>query len=371
VNAGRASELVRETAAAWHDRLQRERVSEDTRRAFTQWLAESPEHRRAYEAIDRTWSALRARAREPEILALRHEAALRLTRDTSRSLRPMRWVAVALAIGVLAAIVVSLPRDERSLKAWIFETYLSTNRTYATTVGERLVVALTDGSQVTLDTQSELQVAFSKQERRVRVTRGQALFEVAKDRARPFAVEVRNRRFVAVGTTFGVRVDDTQIQVTMVEGTVRVERTTDASPGPARAEESNHSRRGSEGPGMAQTTAGARTALLPAVTTLTTGEQLVVDAQSEDHVHPVDPDQVTSWRRGQIIFDNTRLGDAVAELNRYSDTKVELADPALADLRLSGAFATGRSNLFVEAVTSYFPVAVASSDARAVVLKAR
>ena len=62
---------------------------------------------------------------------------------------------------------------------------------------------------------------------------------------------------------------------------------------------------------------------------------------------------------------------AVIELNRYSETKIELADPSLADLHLSGAFATGRPTVFVEAITTYFPIRIASSDNRAVVLRAR
>src|SRR6202035_2168216 len=94
---------------------------------------------------------------------------------------------------------------------------------YETATGERLAFTLNDGSQVTLDTQSELKVSFSSAERSVRLTRGQAFFEVAKDAKRPFVVEVNNRRFVAVGTAFDVRVDGDQVRVTMVEGTVRVE----------------------------------------------------------------------------------------------------------------------------------------------------
>ena len=59
------------------------------------------------------------------------------------------------------------------------------------------------------------------------------------------------------------------------------------------------------------------------------------------------------------------------ELNRYSDTKIELADPALGDLHLSGAFATGRPTVFVEAITAYFPIEITRSDDRALILKGR
>jgi transmembrane sensor len=339
VSPATTSDFARQAAATWHDRLHREGVSEETRQTFRQWLAQSPEHGRAYAAIDRAWLVLQAGAHEPEILALRHEAALRLSREASRTLRPLRFataVALVLALGGIATWLVTHSLAERSILAWVLEPFnAEMERIYTTTVGERLVVTLADGSQVTLDTHSQLRVAWSKRERNVKLVRGQALFEIAKDRTRPFVVEARNQRLVAVGTAFDVRVEDRQMKVTMTATLDR--RTTSASP--------------------------ARM--------LTAGEQLVVDAQSEDYIHPTDPDRATNWLRGQIIFDDARLADAVRELNRYSETQIVLADPALADLRLSGAFVTGRPNVFVEAVTSYFAVAVASRDSESIVLKAR
>jgi len=165
--------------------------------------------------------------------------------------------------------------------------------------------------------------------------------------------------------------DGAQINVTMIEGTVRIERTTNLD---ATTNASSSAIRGSapnEKSGTARPERGASASPQPVVTTLTAGEQLTVDSESQDHIRAADPERATSWRRGQVIFENTRLGDAIAELNRYSDTKIELTDPALADLRLSGGFATGRPTVFVEAITTYFPVQVAKADDRSVVLSAR
>jgi len=71
-----------------------------------------------------------------------------------------------------------------------------------------------------------------------------------------------------------------------------------------------------------------------------------------------------------VIFDNTPLAEAIDELNRYSATRIELADPKLADLRLSGTFATGETSTFVEAIVAYFPIQIEHTDARTVTLKA-
>lgn len=368
-------EDLREPAAAWHDRVNRDHVSEETRRELVEWLAQSPQHRAAYEAIDHAWAALQSAAQDPQLLALRHETALRLTRRTSSEISPLRWAAVAvvlIALGTVAAVF--LPRasgEHLSLARLLAPSHTGTDGRYATVTGERSTVTLSDGSTVTLDTQSEIQIAFAKSERLARLDRGQAIFEVTKDPARPFVVEVHHRRFVAVGTAFDVRLDGAEIKVTMIEGTVRVEREGTPEGRPQAVPGSGLQSHALGGSGTARTEPDLTAASSAIVTTLTAGEQLTVDAESQDHVRPADADQVTSWRRGQVIFDNTRLGDAVAELNRYSERKIGLADPQLADLRLSGAFATGRPSLFIEAVTAYFPLRVASADDRAVILSAR
>jgi transmembrane sensor len=267
----------------------------------------------------------------------------------------------------VAAIVSVRSSGDHSLIASFRDAFsLGSEGHYETATGERLAFTLNDGSQVTLDTQSELKVSFSPAERSVRLMRGQAFFEVAKDPQRPFIVEARNRRFVAVGTAFDVRVDGDQVRVIMVEGTVRVEgrapevAATNAPGAPTQPPTSGIAGRAANRDVLRSES--------PAVTTITAGEQFITDAEREDHVRAADPERSMSWRRGQLVFDNTRLADAVAEVNRYSEAKIELADPDLGNLRLSGAFATGRPTVFVEAVTTYFPVRVTRSDDRAIVL---
>ena len=367
---GSAHKPLAEIAAHWYDQLHRDKVADETRREFANWLAASPEHHAAYAAIDRTASSLHNAACHPQMLALRHETALRLTRRTDRNIR--RWAVAAIVLIVIgSATAVFIPRSavEHSLMARALDFFhIKANRTYTTATGERLAVTLSDDSQVTLDTQTELRIAFTKTERTVRLSRGQALFEVAKDPCRPFVVQARGHRFVAVGTAFDVRMDGEQIKVTMLEGTVRAEgaaRSANATP-VAAAPPSKTISTGSAHIERSQVLASVRTAM-----TVTAGEQLIVSAERTDRVSQVDPERATSWRRGQVIFEDTRLADAVAELNRYSETKLELADPALADLRLSGAFATGRLTVFIEAVTRYFPIRADRTGDRTVVLSAR
>lgn len=372
------NEALRETAASWYDRLDRDKVSDETKTAFALWLAESPEHLAAFQELDRTWYTLKSVAHAPQILALRHETALRLTRRTSSRIRPLMWATAVVAIILGLSLVgwsTILTGDPGSFRKLLDVFHTHGDGPYSTRTGERLTVTLKDGSQLTLDTQTELEVAFTQAERVVHIARGQALFEVAKDHGRPFVVTAYNRRFVAVGTAFDVRLDGAQINVTMIEGTVRVERATDArataDPTPVATPAATRSTGSNQKASIAHTESDPPANPTPVVTILTAGEQLTVDNESEDHVRPADPERVISWSRGRVIFENTRLADAVAEINRYSDTKIKLTDPALADLRLSGGFSTGRPTVFVEAITTYYPIQIAKADDHAIILTAR
>ncbi|HEY5759183.1 MAG TPA: FecR domain-containing protein [Steroidobacter sp.] len=344
-----------ERAAQWLDETSQP-VSADKQAALVRWLDESAEHRQAYEHVKQTWELARQSAHDSRMLALRHETALRITRRSARTTARRGWLAAAAACLILgAAVFVGLsPQFSSQTNALLASVGITRDGSYVTGVGERLVINLKDGSQVTLNTDSSVEVAFSAAERGVRLLRGQALFEVAKDRTRPFVVTANDRRLVAVGTAFDVRLDGARMQVTMVEGTVRVERAAGA-PG---NRESNEAAPNTTSPPLR-------------IATITAGEQLTVDDLQLDRIRSADSERATSWQRGQLLFDDTRLADAIAEMNRYSERQLELGDTALADLRISGAFSTSRPAVFVEAITMYFPIDVDYADEQKLTLIGR
>jgi len=344
-----------ERAAQWLDETSQQ-PSADKQAALARWLDESAAHRQAYERVKQTWELARQSAHDSQMLALRHETALRITRRSARNTAHRGWLAAAVACLIIgAAVFVGLsPQLSSRTNALLASAGITRDGSYVTGVGERLAINLKDGSQVTLNTDSAIDVAFSAAERGVRLLRGQALFEVAKDHTRPFVVTANNRRLVAIGTAFDVRLDGTRIQVTMVEGTVRVERAIGARGTP----DSN---------GTAPDIANPSSQ----IATITAGEQLTIDEQQLNRIRGSDPERTTSWQRGQLLFDNTRLGDAIAEMNRYSERQLELRDTALADLRISGAFSTSRPAVFVEAITMYFPIDVDYADEQKLTLIGR
>jgi transmembrane sensor len=217
---------------------------------------------------------------------------------------------------------------------------------YRTAVGERLAVPLEDGSLLTLNTDTRAVVRYRDGIRGVTLQRGQALFEVAKDASRPFVVTAGGRTVTALGTAFDVRLSDSRFEVTMLEGRVVVAQQPEHAP-----------------------LKYANADLIGIPTELGAGDQLLSTATvKRPVVRKADARRVTSWREGQIIFDNDALDYAVDELNRYGRQKLVLSDPRLANLRVSGAFYTRNTGVFIDMLTVHFPVHVKESGDDRVVL---
>jgi transmembrane sensor len=200
---------------------------------------------------------------------------------------------------------------------------------YRTEVGALQVIPLSEGSRVTLNTNTELRVEVTPTERRVNLEQGEAYFEVARDPARPFIVEAGDQRVIAVGTQFSVRRERDEIRVFVTEGQVRVERNDEHG-----------------------------TALLGAghIARADAGNVLV----QEKSVAEVE--QFLTWRTGQLAFDKTPLADAVAEFNRYNTRRIIIQDPTVAAMRVGGSFRATNVDAFVRLITSEFSIAATQHD---------
>jgi len=317
-----------ERAAFWHGLFEEGgEVSPALRDRFEQWLKADPCHRKAYQAIEHSWTGMASTGVHERILSMRHEALA-----APKSWRSRRVLPAAIAASVLLASLVMIGH----LVYRSFASFDPSDREFATQVGQRSTIALSDGSNVVLNTSSRIRVAFDEHLRRVQLLAGEAWFEVAKGQTRPFVVEAGDRRVTAHGTAFDVRLEDhDQIQVTLVEGKVSVEPL-----------------QGLNRPNFD---------LIP-------GEQLVIAQNRPAAKLRADLAKATSWREGQIIFDDDTLASAVAEMNRYSVKKIVLADSRLTSLRMSGVFVAGHTESFIETVTGHFPIRAAANSEGDVVL---
>lgn len=333
------------TAAEWHSRLGDPGISPITRAQFDDWLAASSRHADAYRAVETMWSHMGEGSVDPRIMALRREAL----GASKRAWIPRAAAAAALVAIVAGAAYLALPSlwNPQLPHASFLAAPKAGEGVFKTAVGEQSTVMLSDGSSVALNTDSHIDVDFTSRERRVRLLNGQAWFQVAKNPQRPFIVEAAKQRITAVGTAFDVRLGgrEESVQVTLLEGRVTVE--------PIRSP-------------LARL---IKPQGVPAQ--LAAGESFVVSATTLATKQRADVAKISSWRQGQIVFDDDTLGSAVDEINRYSTTKIVLAEPALSTLRVSGVFKAGHSQSFVETVTGHYPIEVVERTERRVVLAAK
>lgn len=323
---GTIDRTVDEGAAFWFARLRSDRVADRDRKRFMRWLNQDAAHAQAYARYQALWDDLAGAAGEEDVLAMRREALALAPERPAFAWTRLAGVAAMLLLLFSAGLLLLRPGPISGPGELDRIAARDAPRILQTAVGQRSAVTLADGSVVELNTDSLVEVRYSAGRRDVRLVRGQALFDVAPDRSRPFVVEAAGQRITALGTAFDVRVDRGEMRVTLIEGRVAV--------APVRG--------------------GERTQT--PVRTLAPGEQLIAATNRPPVVLPADVRQEVSWRTGRLIFSDEPLGDVVAELNRYSERKIVLADPALAELRVSGVFRAGAIASFASAIDAGFPV---------------
>ena len=318
---------IDETAATWSERLQAGNNDRHLREEFEDWVNADPLHKVAYSRIENARTKVQAVAFASEILNIRNKTLARVVNSRSRFSR-FTYMAAAASVVLFTALTLwnFIPFDAGQEATGVAAS--APEPDFKTAIGERLSATLEDGTVLTLNTESNATVTFSSNVRLVTLNAGQALFEVAKDKTRPFIVIANGQRITAVGTAFDVRLTDEDIAVTLLEGQVTIE----------------------------PVNTGKETQWTRA--DLEAGQQLITTQTTPPIVQQADVGRLLSWRYGQVIFEDESLAIAVKEMNRYVQRKIKLGDDRLENLKISGAFKTGRVDVFIEALTAYFPITV-------------
>jgi transmembrane sensor len=239
----------------------------------------------------------------------------------SGDISAMRWGrrvrfgpwAAALAASVLLAVVA-------------VAVYHWRDNALVTGVGQKDMRLLPDRTRVVLNTNTRIEVNYDEHARRVRLIRGEARFDVSKRPTWPFIVSVDGQEIRALGTSFIVRADDTQgLSVTLVEGRVSV------------APIAGHDEASPQAPQI-----------------LTPGQRLLIARNHAPALDRPELTRITAWERGRVEFEETPLGDAAKEMNRYSKTHIAITDAEIAQLRIGGVFRAGDSDEFVRIVAAAF-----------------
>ena len=300
-------DAVRNAAADWVVRLSRPTVGEGDWLAFDAWLDASPVHQQAYDKAIGIWSMLEAAA--PQL-----DSALGpVPKPSSWSNPTRRWqLAGGLAAAALAVAVV--PWGDLTAPTTVYQT----------AKGERRVVTLDDGTRIDMNAGSRLSVRMGASARRVTMDDAEAVFDVAKNPRRPFLIDAGDRTVRVVGTQFDVRRRDGVQSVTVRRGVVEV------TPNGG---------------------ADGRTYRL------TVGQRLDhTEGARESTLRTATPDETMSWRTGRLIYRAEPLSNVVADLSRYSDKPLRLADARVGRLAFSGVLVTDDGAAAIRALTLLAPI---------------
>ena len=306
-------------AGAWLARLQREDVNEQDGLEFEAWLDAAPSNRAAYKQVLAVWHEFETAAPQvqDDLAAGQRREAQRLRTGATR-----RWWMGAGGMAIAAGLAVAVLPGILAQQA--------TAETYATGKGERKRVTLADGSIVDLNAETRLAVTYARNERKVELADGEAIFDVAHDARRPFTVAAPNREVRVLGTQFDVRSRQGELTVTVARGKVQVRPISTATQG--------------------------RSFLL------TRGQRLEVASNGREELKAVDPQEAFSWRAGRLIYRGEPLADVVADLNRQYVEQIEISDPELGKMPITGVIVLDDQPAVVARLSLMLPIRSVPSD---------
>jgi len=316
--ASSADARALEAAAGWYARLCSGTATAEDRRAWRAWHDRTPENQRAWQRIEAVRTSLQ---RVPAAVAVPTLAAAARRRSIGR-----RTVLKSLLLAAAAG-----PLAYASWRTTPWQTWMADHRT---ATGERRRVMLADGTSMTLNTATAVDVAYSSALRLVRLHAGEILVDTAKGAGRderiaaaPFFVETAHGSIQALGTRFTVRADGAATRVTVLDDAVKIR--------PAGA-------LGGDG------------------VVLRAGRQLAFTADGTGPARDADA-AAASWEQGSLVAVDWRLGDLVAELARYRAGRLA-CDPAVADLSVSGAFPLDDTDRALAVIAKSLPVRIAGAS---------
>lgn len=298
---------VHMAAAGWFVRLESAEVSLEETLAWQAWLAENSSHARAFARIEEVSRVLRD---VPAPSALSARVLARDRYDGSSTLgdwkAPRHQRRLWISLGAAASFALFA-------LTFAFWRAPAASNAYETAVGENRSVTLSDGSTISLGGDTRIEVALSPKLRAIELTRGEALFKVAKDSSRPFKVRAGNATIIAVGTEFNVERDSDRAVVSVTEGRVEVKPIAGFLP-VALLQEFKPKLRSVRVSAGQQTTAGS--------------------AGIEEPTKMEDPP--AGWQIGHLAFRLQPLRYVLEDVNRYASKPIVLESENMGSLIITG-----------------------------------
>ncbi len=285
--------VIDDQAAAWVARSLSGDMTQKEKKALDDWLLADQRHRSAYDEYMHIAESAVVAGDVAAEEALENELENIVKRKSMRQ----KWFVAVPAIAASVSAVAFL--------VGVFLGPTESYSTYATLRGENKSIDLADGTVIALNTNTEIEVQIDSEHRSVRLIRGEALFDVARDPKRRFIVTSDTAQTSVLGTRFNFYEKPGGTVVSVLSGVVEV---------------------------------GGVDRNSPPVTLIAGQEAAIHSNESRPEIRQFQPDAVTSWRRGLAYHENAPLKQVVADLNRYFDTELVIGDSALNDIPVTGGF---------------------------------
>lgn len=323
-----------QAAARW---LARDDLDQSPQREqFAAWLDESEENRHAWTQAHAMWGVFDDADASDLIAAMARAARQARPEPVAKAFWPQLIAASIAVVAVSATLLMGAQQGwfDRSAKPNQVAVNEAASLTavgradYVTGKGQKSIVDLPDGTRVTLDADSAVDVAFTGGRRDVRLLNGRAFFDVAHDRAHPFAVQAAGRVVTALGTQFDVRLTPGAVRVVLAQGSVSV-------------------------------ASGSTAPLIK----LAPGQAFAAQDGAAGKVSTSDLAEDLAWKQAVVEFQDRPLSEAISVLNRYTRAQIVIKDPKVAALHITGVFKTGDIERFGRSVSQVLPVRMVARDA--------
>jgi transmembrane sensor len=313
-------------AADWWVRLRAPDATDDTVDQWLAWTQEDVRHLETFERVNEFAARLGALdqvSRQSLVKAFAHPSAPK---------RP--WLPLAAAASFAAVILAGTVYF-----AWNQLVPGISTQVYNSAIAQNRDITLPDGTQVALGAASTMAAQFSKGQRRIELKSGEAFFQVVHDNTRPFVVAAGDLSIRDIGTAFDVRRTGQRVTIAVTQGRVEV---ADMNPKPGETQR-----------GILEISAGQMVSYDPGKSGMTVGS--------------ITPEQATAWRSDRLEFIDEPLTVVVANVNRYSNRPLHIADTDLGKLSYTGSVRTDAIDSWLGALPQVFPLRV-NKDSKQVTL---
>jgi len=310
---------IQEQACLWISRMDRS-LSSTEQRELVIWCNQNTLHHRALLEMASYWD---------DISVLNELSGLFPLEKIKKSNNKLTAIALAASVAIISLFSTNalIERSFLPFVSSLHEQGLTQIQTLITPIGEQSSFTMNDGTHIQLNTNSIVKIAYTSSFRQLTLVQGEARFDVAKDKSRPFTVTSGEKSFTALGTIFNIQKNgESEMELMVTEGKVLITESHEALEVIKQTLLTvNVHNKNSNFSGIL----------------VTSGEKVVIENNSKAPIKKISLDQVQrdlAWQQGMLIFDGESLSDALIEVSRYTSSRFKILEPKMANIKVSGYF---------------------------------